>query len=978
MTINNRSDKSPALPLGEPAQWNRPRREWAVRLGLLVLLAFLFLPNLGSFGLWDPWETHYGEVTRNMVESFDWISPWWGYRAKIGPQGQQGSYFYSKPILIFWGEALSVRLIGFSEWAIRLPMALFAILTCFFSYYAVSKLWGRGAGLLASLILATSPQFFYLARQAQTDMMFVAPLSMAMLALALGLFGPWEGAISVRRTWAKVLIGIAFFFLITLPQLGLLITDLDLSRNVSNLPFFEALWVSASNNGLVHAAFYGLLTLLYLAIALLPLIRKTLRNELTPQDKDLAVRRTWFLVFAIMAGLATLGKGLLGFMLPGFILVVYLLVVNGWRSLPAIGVVRSLIAFSVVTLPWYVAMFVKHGNAFYTRFFVHDHFNRLGTGVHQIDSGTFEHFLKWLGIGFFPWVAFVPLVLIGAARIRLKTLRREDRMTLFVFLWFFLSYLLFTIAKTKFHHYIFPALPPMAVLAGKTIFEFIRDDANDTLKRWIWLGSTLVFAALSVVAFNLNDGMPYAIASLAMVIGSAGFLLGTLWTHKHPPQPAFTSLTWGTDGNAIPLALEISQSSAAVESESVDSAPEPATQSVQEGPVRNESGPPVAWKAIWFKASILAAVGIFVAVSLNLQDDEQLFRNLFTYKYDRQLPTHLPQDEDAVTTDEPPAACEADASCPMGHACLPKWHCKGNQTSCEGDDDCGEGGTCLRQGACDNSWTSSRFFRFTTPSVRWALTESGLHYENFLWFILFWGAGAMLLLLVRRLRWVAMTMLLIMGAGQTAWGLSHYLPMLSPHWSQKYVFENYYEQCGDDLQHKEVEAYQPIIMSDLGKALGGEALYNYFHATSKRVCPFNITSWLIVWRGETYYSYNELMPLEKKNTQLGPYLETVNPVAMRLPSDCGEGRQIVCPRKFYLFLENRKSNSGSSTASSVNSESKKLQRDRNSAAYSAYRDWDKWEARQVDEENDFFTLFEVVPRFKESTDGCSCADAIFP
>ncbi len=58
---------TPLLPLGERVPWERPRREWAVRLGVFLLLAMLFLPNVGAFGLWDPWETHYGEVTLNMV-----------------------------------------------------------------------------------------------------------------------------------------------------------------------------------------------------------------------------------------------------------------------------------------------------------------------------------------------------------------------------------------------------------------------------------------------------------------------------------------------------------------------------------------------------------------------------------------------------------------------------------------------------------------------------------------------------------------------------------------------------------------------------------------------------------------------------------------------------------------------------------------------------------------------------------------------
>jgi 4-amino-4-deoxy-L-arabinose transferase-like glycosyltransferase len=831
---------------------------------MLVLLGALFLPNLGAFGLWDPWETHYGEVSRNMVESYDWISPYWGYRNKVGPQGVQGSYFYSKPILIFWGEALSIRVIGYSEWAIRLPMALFALLSCFFAYYGLSKLWGRGVGITGALVLATAPQFFFLARQAQTDMMFVGPLTIAMVFLMLGLFGPWEGRISPRRFWWKTLFFAGVFLLAAVPQMGLLITDLEVTKNTSTLPTLEAVWVTLVNSGIAHAVFYALLSLIFLTIFFWPLLKVKMRSSrLSEEQKDLMIRRGCFLVFLVMAGLATLGKGLLGFMLPGFILVVYILVTNQWRIVPAIGVGRSLLAFVAVALPWYGAMFVKHGNGFYTRFFIHDHFNRLGTGVHQIDSGTFEHFLKWLGIGMFPWVIFVPLALLLAGRIRLSLKTRENQFHLFVFLWFVLSYTLFTIAKTKFHHYIFPALPPMAFLIGKALWEFA-------------------------------------------------------------------------------------------------------------------SGPLTESRKLAFRAIILVAMGLFVALSLNLKGDQQAFRNLFTYKYDRPLPTNLPLDAQAPTSSDLGKDCATEGDCPLGRTCDRTRTCAGEVSSCATDADCKEGVLCQETGRCNTSWQQSRFFQHTTDSVRWALTTVALHYDNFLRIILVFGLCCLALFFFGPLRQVALVLLMVLAVGQTAWGLSHYLPSISPHWSQKYVFENYYDRCGEHLQHLEEEAYRPLIMSSVGKALGGERLFRYFGGSYKRVCPFNITSWLIVWRGETYYSYNELIPLEKKNVQLGPYMETVNPISHRLPDACGEGRTIVCPRKHYLFLENRQSNTGASVAGGITSESKRIARDRANPAYSAYQDLDKWVGEKVDHENDFFTLFEIVPVFKKSTDGCGCADAMFP
>jgi len=820
---------APVLPIGEErVDWKRPRGEWWTRLAVLALLLALFLPNVGAFGLWDPWETHYGEVTRNMVESYDWISPWWGYRGKIGPHSRQGNYFYSKPILIFWMEASAVRLIGFSDWAIRLPMALFAVLSCFFAYYVCSKLWGRAVGVVCALVMATSPQFFFLARQAQTDMMFGAPMTVGLLFFCLALFGPWEGKASRAGFAAKFLFPLGVLLISTVPQYVVIGTDLVATRAFDQLPFLERVFATVKANGAYHALVYGLMTLALLIWYCFPLVKRLVKREVLDEAfRDKWIRKGYMMVFVVMCGLATMGKGLLGFCLPGAVLLAYIVLTRRWVLLKVVDIPRAILVFVLVSFPWYVAMFVKHGNSFYARFFVHDHFNRLGTGVHQIDSGTFEHFLKWLGVGMYPWVAFVPFVLILLSRLRLSLRTRENQYDLYVFVWFFISYLVFTLAKTKFHHYIFPALPPMALLIGKSLVRYVR-----------------------------RPGMVVRVGALL-------------------------------------------------------------------------------------------ALGLFVGLTYNLSRDQQLFRNLFTYKYDRRLPEHLPVDAAAHTTEQQGARCSEDP-------------------------DCGPHESCLDDGTCSRDWSSSQFYAHTTDSVRWLLNQTPLLYDTFVIIIGVAGALGLMLFFFRRTRWLGVGGLLLLGMVQTGWGLSHYLPSLSPHWSQKYVFEDYYDLCGERLEEVEEEAYRPLI-----KTMGLDSLYDYFGSTSKRVCPYNITSWLIVWRGETYHSYNELMPLEKKNIQLRPYLETVNPVMMTLPRECPI-RRLLCPRRFYVFMENRKSNTVSSVATSVNGEIRKIAKDPSSAVGTAFRDVDKFRASRVSNENDFFTLFEVEPGYKKSASDCSCATARIP
>ena len=50
------------------------RRHLAV---LAAVCALLYVPLAGYYGMWDPWETHYGEIARQMAERNDWISLWW-------------------------------------------------------------------------------------------------------------------------------------------------------------------------------------------------------------------------------------------------------------------------------------------------------------------------------------------------------------------------------------------------------------------------------------------------------------------------------------------------------------------------------------------------------------------------------------------------------------------------------------------------------------------------------------------------------------------------------------------------------------------------------------------------------------------------------------------------------------------------------------------------------------------------------------
>jgi 4-amino-4-deoxy-L-arabinose transferase-like glycosyltransferase len=111
-------------------------------------------------------------------------------------------------------------------------------------------------------------------------------------------------------------------------------------------------------------------------------------------------------------------------------------------------------------------MYMRHGPAFTDRILIHDHINRLTSGVHG-DNGSIQYFIWQLGYGLFPWVGMMPAALGTWLFMQKKAEDASQRGTLYMLgLWFAVSFTLFSAMTTKFHHYIFPAVPPAAALVG--------------------------------------------------------------------------------------------------------------------------------------------------------------------------------------------------------------------------------------------------------------------------------------------------------------------------------------------------------------------------------------------------------------------------------------------------------------------------------------------------------------------------------
>src|SRR5215210_5892439 len=97
---------------------------------LLIACLVLFWWRLGTLGLIDPDEPFYAQTAREMVQSGDWVTP----RIYGAPQ-------FEKPIFYYWLVAGSFKALGETEFAGRMPTAVFATILVLLVSWFGSRVW---------------------------------------------------------------------------------------------------------------------------------------------------------------------------------------------------------------------------------------------------------------------------------------------------------------------------------------------------------------------------------------------------------------------------------------------------------------------------------------------------------------------------------------------------------------------------------------------------------------------------------------------------------------------------------------------------------------------------------------------------------------------------------------------------------------------------------------------------------------------
>lgn len=241
-------------------------------------------------------------------------------------------------------------------------------------------------------------------------------------------------------------------------------------------------------------------------------------------------KHVWIQVY-LFAALGFLTKGPVAVLIPAASFLLWALVARRPRFRGIHPLAGSMV-FLAVVLPWYLLVFHRHGWTYIAPFFLKDNLGRFASE----SFGPSRGLLYYFGVGasdFFPWSILAVCAFAALWRCRksvhpLKTLEYG-----LPILWCVLTFVFFSLSKSKQEYYIAPIYPVAAILIAGVldgIFEKRAGQAGANRFRsvpaswWTW---AFAFQAFLLFAFSLSTFyiFPLFVPDIAPVLRNASSLV---------------------------------------------------------------------------------------------------------------------------------------------------------------------------------------------------------------------------------------------------------------------------------------------------------------------------------------------------------------------------------------------------------------------------------------------------------------------
>lgn len=255
--------------------------------------------------------------------------------------------------------------------------------------------------------------------------------------------------------------------------------------------------------------------------------------------RGLETGRVGYVIYGwIAAGAGFLAKGLVAPVVALLVIVPYYFWNRRAEPMPRpspIGWIIGAAVFLAVVLPWPIALY-SHYRLYPFAKLVGEYTIGRYTGVVENQSGPVWYYVPVLILGFFPWIAFLPVAIAyGVRQLRAPNDPALARLVRLAFVWIALPLLFFSCAQTKLPNYVALEFPALALVTALYFEGVVRQGATrSALVSAAIVPITIGALAFAIVVFTSNNRLTAEVQSvvpplLAMAIAIfAGSLLTAL------------------------------------------------------------------------------------------------------------------------------------------------------------------------------------------------------------------------------------------------------------------------------------------------------------------------------------------------------------------------------------------------------------------------------------------------------------------
>jgi 4-amino-4-deoxy-L-arabinose transferase-like glycosyltransferase len=213
-------------------------------------------------------------------------------------------------------------------------------------------------------------------------------------------------------------------------------------------------------------------------------------------------RIRWYLIGAFSAGIATLIKGPVGFIIPTLVITVF----NGFEgrlgAMKRVFALRNWAVFFAIVLPWFVGLSLLRPDFPYYGIMRESVARFTTTEFHR--TAPFYFYAPIIAGTFFAWSLLLPESIVAAWQKR-KDWSRADRLLV---VWAIVVVLFFSISQSKLPGYILTTVVALGILIAR-VFAGALNDGTGRAARIVWHGtmpllllSALAALLLGIIAFN--------------------------------------------------------------------------------------------------------------------------------------------------------------------------------------------------------------------------------------------------------------------------------------------------------------------------------------------------------------------------------------------------------------------------------------------------------------------------------------------